>query len=122
MGDAVDGARHNGVPFINAQPRFGIYRDWRAATQTIYFDRIMVWNSDPGGSRRMGRRAAGVAAGATRTCEDRTAATHNGKDRNAAQFQDTGGRCCPEYQRMADIGGVPQQVYGTACMMSDGSW
>lgn len=49
MGDAVDGARHNGVPFINAQPRFGIYRDWRAATQTIYFDRIMVWNSNPAG-------------------------------------------------------------------------
>jgi hypothetical protein len=49
MGDAVDGARRNGVPFINAQPRFGIYRDWRAATQTIYFDRIMVWNSNPAG-------------------------------------------------------------------------
>jgi Polysaccharide lyase len=49
MGDAVDGARHNDVPFINAQPRFGIYRDWRAATQTIYFDRIMVWNSNPAG-------------------------------------------------------------------------
>jgi hypothetical protein len=37
-------------------------------------------------------------------------------------FQDTNGRYCREYQRMADIGGVPQQVYGTACMMPDGSW
>jgi hypothetical protein len=49
MGDAVDGARRNGVPFINAQPRFGIYRDRRAATQTIYFDHIMFWNSNPAG-------------------------------------------------------------------------
>jgi hypothetical protein len=37
-------------------------------------------------------------------------------------FQDTSGRYCREYQRMADIGGVQQQVYGTACMMPDGSW
>ena len=49
MGDAVDGARRNDAPFINAQPRFGIYRDWRAETQTIYFDRIMFWNSNPAG-------------------------------------------------------------------------
>ena len=38
-----------GAPFINAQPRFGIYRDWRAETQTIYFDKIMFWNKDPSG-------------------------------------------------------------------------
>lgn len=37
-------------------------------------------------------------------------------------FQDTSGRYCREYQRMADIGGVPQQVCGTACVMPDGSW
>ena len=37
-------------------------------------------------------------------------------------FQDTSGRYCREYQRMADIGGVQQQIYGTACMMPDGSW
>lgn len=37
-------------------------------------------------------------------------------------FQDASGRYCREYQRMADIGGVPQQIYGTACMMPDGSW
>lgn len=37
-------------------------------------------------------------------------------------FQDRSGRYCREYQRMADIGGVPQQVYGTACMMPDSSW
>ena len=43
------GARRNGTPFINAQPRFGIYRDWRAETQTIYFDKIMFWNTDPSG-------------------------------------------------------------------------
>jgi hypothetical protein len=49
MGDPEHGARRNGVPFINAQPRFGIYRDWRAATQTIYFDKIMFWNQDPTG-------------------------------------------------------------------------
>jgi hypothetical protein len=49
MGDPEHGARRNGVPFINAQPRFGIYRDWRAETQTIYFDKIMFWNTDPTG-------------------------------------------------------------------------
>jgi hypothetical protein len=49
MGDPEYGARRNGVPFVDTQPRFGIYRDWRAETQTIYFDRIMVWNTDPAG-------------------------------------------------------------------------
>ena len=49
MADRDYGARRNGVPFINAQPRFGIYRDWRAETQTIYFDNIMFWNADPSG-------------------------------------------------------------------------
>jgi len=47
MADRDYGARRNGMPFINAQPRFGIYRDWRAETQTIYFDKIMFWNADP---------------------------------------------------------------------------
>jgi hypothetical protein len=49
MADRDNGARRNGAPFINAQPRFGIYRDWRAETQTIYFDKIMFWNADPSG-------------------------------------------------------------------------
>jgi hypothetical protein len=49
MGDRTHGERRNGVPVVNAQPRFGIYRDWRAETQTIYFDRIMFWNADPAG-------------------------------------------------------------------------
>jgi len=49
MADRDYGTRRNGTPFINAQPRFGIYRDWRAATQTIYFDKSMFWNADPSG-------------------------------------------------------------------------
>ena len=49
MADPDDGARRNGAPFVNAQPRFGIYRDWRLQTQTIYFDKIMFWNADPAG-------------------------------------------------------------------------
>ena len=49
MADPESGARRNGMPFINAQPRFGIYRDWRAETQTIYFDKIMFWNAAPSG-------------------------------------------------------------------------
>ena len=49
MADRDYGARRNGAPFIDAQPRFGIYRDWRAETQTIYFDKIMFWNADPAG-------------------------------------------------------------------------
>lgn len=49
LGDAQDGFRRNGLPVVNTQPRFGIYRDWRAETQTIYFDRIVFWNADPTG-------------------------------------------------------------------------
>jgi len=49
MADRDNGARRNGAPFINAQPRFGIYRDWRLEIQTIYFDKIMFWNADPAG-------------------------------------------------------------------------
>jgi Polysaccharide lyase len=49
MADPDYGARRDGKPFINAQPRFGIYRDWRAEAQTIYFDKIMFWNADPAG-------------------------------------------------------------------------
>ena len=49
MGAAEDGARRDGRPVVNTQPRFGIYRDWRAETQTIYFDRIVFWNADPTG-------------------------------------------------------------------------
>jgi hypothetical protein len=49
MADPDYGARRDGKPFINAQPRFGIYRDWRSETQTIYFDKIMFWNADPAG-------------------------------------------------------------------------
>jgi Polysaccharide lyase len=49
MADRDHGARRNGVPFINAQPRFGIYRDRRAESQTIYFDKIIFWNADPSG-------------------------------------------------------------------------
>ena len=49
MADPDHGARRNGAPFVNTQPRFGIYRDWRLQTQTIYFDKIMFWNADPAG-------------------------------------------------------------------------
>jgi hypothetical protein len=49
MGDAEYGARRDGLPFVDTQPRFGIYRDWRAATQTIYFDKIMFWDAEPAG-------------------------------------------------------------------------
>jgi hypothetical protein len=49
MGDAEYGARRDGQPYVNVQPRFGIYRDWRAETQTIYFDKILFWNVEPAG-------------------------------------------------------------------------
>src|SRR6516165_4480604 len=49
MADPDYGALRDGKPFINAQPRFGIYRDWRSETQTIYFDNIMFWNANPAG-------------------------------------------------------------------------
>ena len=54
MGDAINGARRNGVPIANTQPRFGIYRDWRAETQTIYFSGIAFWSADPTGSAAWG--------------------------------------------------------------------
>jgi len=36
MADRDYGARRNGTPFINAQPRFGIYRDWRADPDDLF--------------------------------------------------------------------------------------
>ncbi len=50
MGDQEHGRRRNGVAFVDVQPRFGIYRDRRADTQTIYFDKIMFWNAEPAGN------------------------------------------------------------------------
>ena len=58
MADPDYGARRDGKPFINAQPRFGIYRDWRAETQTIYFDK-MFWNTDPAGHPDWGVNPSG---------------------------------------------------------------
>jgi hypothetical protein len=49
MGDPRQGVSENGIPIVNVQPRFGIYRDGRAETQTIRFDRIIFWNADPQG-------------------------------------------------------------------------
>ncbi|HVM80413.1 MAG TPA: heparin lyase I family protein [Stellaceae bacterium] len=54
MGDAANGVRRDGVPVANTQPRFGIYRDWRAETQTIYFSGISFWSTDPTGSAGWG--------------------------------------------------------------------
>jgi hypothetical protein len=50
MGDPEYGRRRNGAAFIDVQPRFGIYRDRRAETQTIYFDKIRFWNTEPVGN------------------------------------------------------------------------
>ena len=58
MADPDYGAGRDGKPFINAQPRFGIYRDWRAETQTIYFDK-MFWNTDPAGHPDWGVNPSG---------------------------------------------------------------
>jgi hypothetical protein len=49
MGDPKQGVSENGLPIVNVQPRFGIYRDGRAEIQTIRFDRIMFWTVDPQG-------------------------------------------------------------------------
>lgn len=35
---------------------------------------------------------------------------------------DTGGNYCREYTATVLVGGMPQQSYGTACLMPDGSW
>jgi len=56
MADPENGVRRDGLPFVNTQPRFGIYRDRRAETQTIYFDKIMFWSADPTGDPDWGAR------------------------------------------------------------------
>lgn len=40
----------------------------------------------------------------------------------AGGYESTGGRYCREFTSTADVGGRPQQVYGTACRQPDGSW
>ena len=37
-------------------------------------------------------------------------------------YQNDQGEYCREYQQTVTIGGEQQQVYGTACRMSDGTW
>lgn len=39
-----------------------------------------------------------------------------------ATYKADDGRYCREYTATADIGGKPQQTYGTACRQPDGSW
>jgi surface antigen len=36
--------------------------------------------------------------------------------------RDTGGNYCREFQQTINVGGQPQQGYGTACRQPDGSW
>ncbi len=37
-------------------------------------------------------------------------------------YTDRAGRTCREYQSTVTVGGVRRPSYGTACLMSDGSW
>ena len=46
------------TPFCSSVERFGVYRDWRTETQTIYFDKIMFWNADPSGDPDWGVNAS----------------------------------------------------------------
>lgn len=44
------GTMKDGKPFIDTQPRFGIYRDaLPGVSQTILFDDIAFWSQDPAG-------------------------------------------------------------------------
>ncbi len=54
MGDAHDGMRRAGAPFVNVQPRFGIYRDHRAEPQGIDLRDVAVWTRDPAGEPEWG--------------------------------------------------------------------
>ena len=53
MSGIAEGVQADGHSLVTgagaAQTRFGIYRDWRAETHTIYFDRIVFWDADPAG-------------------------------------------------------------------------
>ena len=60
MADRDYGARRNGAPFINAQPRFGIYRDWRAETQDDLFRQDHVPERGPVGRPGLGCNSAGL--------------------------------------------------------------
>ncbi|NCY26026.1 MAG: hypothetical protein EBX37_14645, partial [Alphaproteobacteria bacterium] len=42
--------------------------------------------------------------------------------RNDADWNETDGRYCREYQSISTVAGRKQQTYGTACMQPDGSW
>jgi Polysaccharide lyase len=49
LGYARYGVQHEGHPFIDTQPRFGIYRDALELSQTIEFDDIAFWDTKPTG-------------------------------------------------------------------------
>ena len=57
LGYADHGVRDSaGHPFVDAQPRFGIYRDALSDTiQTIEFSDIVFWSSDPSHDRAWGQ-------------------------------------------------------------------
>ena len=56
MGDALDGVRRAGAPFVNVQPRFGLYRDRRMEGQGIDLRDIAIWTRDPEGDPEWGAR------------------------------------------------------------------
>lgn len=43
-------------------------------------------------------------------------------DQASPTYSDSYGRMCREYTTTSWVGGTPQNVYGTACLMPDGSW
>jgi hypothetical protein len=54
MGDPVDGLRRAGAPYVNVQPRFGLYRDRRAEPQGIDLRDLAIWTRDPDGDPAWG--------------------------------------------------------------------
>ena len=47
---------------------------------------------------------------------------HNGTITPVRDGNDANGYYCREYQTTVNIGGQPQQAYGTVCRQPDGSW
>jgi hypothetical protein len=68
MADRDYGARRNGAPFINAQPRFGIYRDWRRGDPDDLFRQDHVLERGPSGTPGLEHEpAAGLTGDAAPT-------------------------------------------------------
>ena len=68
------------------------------------------------------RRRAAVALERNRTMEWRNAETGNSYRVQPTRTHRVDGRECRDFRMHADVDGKPDEITGTACRRSDGSW